>query len=453
LNIIRSTWGFKSPESPDVTSDPPNSTDGPRDLVAEAARALPADDPLAHVFLEERTDVRTTLSSSGPRVTVVTRTGGVAIGGRRTVHLTEPDAADPGGMSPAGAFHRAGGEGPGHEKWVEAHEASVIVAGDAASAGRRHPFWSAKLVSFDQEVWVGLREGGVVHDIRRGCRVEVRVQVGADSTSNAVEDLVLGPDLTFPLMETFVLAFERAETRASLSSPPKPGSTTAVFAPGLAGIIAHELIGHALEGDVVARGLTWITAAGFPTAATPVTVIDNPLRGRGAWTIDDEGVGSRETLLIDRNRLVGELLDRSSANTLGKDSTGHGRRSSYLEAVRPRMGCTYFDRGSEDPEDILRGTAAGVFIRRMTAGHTDPISGRASFVISDADRIVDGRLAEPLDVFVLELDGRDSWQSIDRIAHDLAFDTCIGSCVRDGQPLAVSVGAPTIRIGVARVHS
>jgi hypothetical protein len=25
--------------------------------------------------------------------------------------------------------------------------------------------------------------------------------------------------------------------------------------------------------------------------------------------------------------------------------------------------------------------------------------------------------------------------------------------MRDGQPLAVSVGAPTIRIGVARVHS
>jgi TldD protein len=117
------------------------------------------------------------------------------------------------------------------------------------------------------------------------------------------------------------------------------------------------------------------------------------------------------------------------------------------------MGCTYVEAGSEDPAEVLRETRAGVFIRRMTAGHTDPISGRASFVVGDADRIVDGRLEEPLDVFVLELDGRDSWRSIDRVAHDLAFDTCVGSCMRDGQPLAVSVGAPTIRIGVARVHS
>ena len=147
------------------------------------------------------------------------------------------------------------------------------------------------------------------------------------------------------------------------------------------------------------------------------------------------------------------LLDRGSASTLGKLSTGHGRRTSYLETVLPRMGCTFIEAGDDDPSEVLRGTRTGVYIRRLTAGHTDRISGRASFLVTDADRIVDGRLAEPLDVFVLELDGRESWKTIDRIGHDLAFDSCIGSCVRDGQPLAVSVGAPTIRIGVTRVHS
>jgi len=105
------------------------------------------------------------------------------------------------------------------------------------------------------------------------------------------------------------------------------------------------------------------------------------------------------------------------------------------------------------PEEGIRSTRSGVFIRRLAAGHTDPFAGRSSFIVSDADRIVDGRLAGPLDVFVMELDGIESWSSIDRVSHDLAFDTCIGSCVRDGQPMAVSVGAPTIRIGVVRVRS
>jgi predicted Zn-dependent protease len=66
---------------------------------------------------------------------------------------------------------------------------------------------------------------------------------------------------------------------------------------------------------------------------------------------------------------------------------------------------------------------------------------------------VGGRCAEPIGTFILELNARDAWHAIDRVAHDLTFDTCIGSCVRDGQPLAVSVGAPTIRIGLVTVCS
>ena len=117
------------------------------------------------------------------------------------------------------------------------------------------------------------------------------------------------------------------------------------------------------------------------------------------------------------------------------------------------MGCTYIDAGSDAPEEILRSTPRGVFIRRLAAGQTDAHTGRASFVVTDSDLIVDGRIAHPLDLYIIEVNGRVAWQSIDRIGHDLAFDTCVGSCLRDGQPLAVSVGAPTIRVGVVTLHS
>src|SRR4029453_2588335 len=111
--------------------------------------------------------------------------------------------------------------------------------------------------------------------------------------------------------------------------------------PGVAGVVAHELIGHALEGDVVARGTTWISAAASPNGGVPVTVIDDPRRGRGAWAIDDEGTETNRTILLDLGRPVGKVLDRATADLLGVRSTGHGRRSSYLEPVRPRMGCTF----------------------------------------------------------------------------------------------------------------
>jgi len=417
-----------------VTSDPNDYEGIIRDAIAGVASA--------HLFFEERVDVRMTLTSSGLRDIVETRTRGAAISGPRSVHVTDPGFMDPRRGSTSSPI-----------PWVPRLENTILDGATRASAGRHHPLWSAKLVSFHQEVWVGSPGKEAVHDLRRGCRVELRVRVGGDGTAHAVQDLVLRSDESPSFLEAFARAFDRAEQKVSGGPAPEPGSTAAVLAPGVAGIVAHELIGHALEGDVVSRGSTWIGTQTFAAPGVPVTVIDDPRRGRGAWMIDDEGVAANETTLIDQGRSVGMLLDRTSARALGAISTGHGRRSSYLETVRPRMGCTFIASGVDEPEDILRSTRTGVFIRRLAGGHTDPISGRASFIVSDADRIVDGRLAEPLDAFVLELDGVESWGSIDRVAHDLAFDTCVGSCVRDGQPMAVSVGAPTIRIGVVRVRS
>jgi TldD protein len=424
-----------------------------RAAIADAARALPPSDPRAHVFFEDRSDIRITIGSSGARDVVSNRTRGATIAGRRAMHATDSEILERLRKDPAGPVSPLEAQTRDDERWLRGLEAKIVASGAESCAGRRPPIWSAKLVSFRQDVWVGIPEGEVVCDIRRGSRLELAVRVGETRSTGAVEDLVLQPDEPPVLHDAFERALERAEARASRTVRAMPGTTVAVFAPGVAGVVAHELIGHALEGDVVARGTTWISGSANPKGGAPVTVIDDPRRGRGAWAIDDEGTKTDRTVLLDRGRPVGKLLDRASADLLGVRSTGHGRRSSYLEPVRPRMGCTFVASGDDDPDEVLRSTRTGVFIRRLTGGHTDPFSGRATFIVSDADRIVDGRLAEPLDRFILEAECRESWSSIDRVAHDLAFDTCVGSCVRDGQPMVVSVGAPTIRIGVLKVRS
>jgi predicted Zn-dependent protease len=415
--------------------------------VAKTASTLSAGDPRAHVFYEERSDVRLSLDSAGLRELFETRTCGAAISGRHSLHGTDADLLDLDAESPSV------GESLISRNWIDDLESVIVESGTAGSVGRRRPIWAAKLIAFRQLVWVGTRDGTVVSDDRRGCRIELRVQVGSTDRASAVEELVLLSDAPKSLMTCFSRAYDRAEERTAPMTIAPRGQTTAILGPGVGGIVVHELIGHALEGDIVARRPTWITRTGLPRAGRPLTVIDDPRRGRGAWKIDDEGTPSRETVLVEEGRHSGFLLDRPSATFLSRASTGHGRRFSYLEPVRPRTGCTYVAAGTDDPEGVLRSTPSGVFIRRLAGGHTDPFTGRASFVVTDADRIVAGHLAGPLDAFVLELRGPVAWASIDRTAHDLTFDTCVGSCVRDGQPLAVSVGAPTIRIGVVTVIS
>jgi TldD protein len=146
------------------------------------------------------------------------------------------------------------------------------------------------------------------------------------------------------------------------------------------------------------------------------------------------------------------LHDSRSARAAGVDPTGHGRCSSFRESVRPRMGCTFVAPGPLRPEDVLGGIVEGIYVRRMEAGNTDPHSGRAAFRVTDADRIRNGVIDAPLKPLMLFVEGASALASIDRVASDLEFDRCIGSCHRDGQPLATTVGAPTMWIGVTVIE-
>jgi TldD protein len=409
--------------------------------VHAAAQSLPAGDPCAHVFFENRVDLRVVLGADGVHQRSATRASGGTIAGRESIH-----ASDPAFLLPCPDLD------PPDVSWFEGREELVIETVGRVARGRPPASWSARLVSFRQDIWVARAGREVKTDSRIGSRLELRIASAAPDRSSITTDLVLHPKDPELLRRRLDDAFDRLEARSQALGGIAPGEHAAVFGPGAAGIVVHELIGHALEGDLVARTGSWLLEEDDLQSQAGVTVIDDPRRGRGGWQVDDEGTESSSAILIDRSRVVGALHDRASARRLGANLTGHGRRASYLDAVLPRMGCTYIDAGIDDPADILRATKSGVFIRRLVAGHTDPATGRAYFTVTDADRIIAGRCAEPIDTFILELDARTAFRSLNRIAHNLRFDTCIGSCVRDGQPLAVSVGAPTIRIGVVTVR-
>jgi TldD protein len=217
-------------------------------------------------------------------------------------------------------------------------------------------------------------------------------------------------------------------------------------------VLIHELIGHALEADTVLSEGSLLARSKTGSAGRDlITVIDDPRRGRAPWKVDDEGADATPVALIREGRIGGLLHDSVSAQAMGKTPTGHGRCASYSSPVRPRMGCTFLAAGQPDAREIIETTRVGIHVRRIESAGTDPRSGHAYFRVTDSDRIEGGRIDAPLQPFLLRSTVVEALASIDRIADDLAFDTCIGSCVRDGQALATSVGAPTFRLGVATI--
>jgi TldD protein len=438
--------------------------DGWAEALGRAARELPGGDTLAHIFYEDRRDLRVELSSSAPLSTVTTRLRGARVRRSdpdpRAAFLSAPspddlqtlardlDASRPGPSVGDPAMEWPGPKPSAVLTWIEALASRVRTAsrGDVATVAAR---WTG----FTQRIHVARPSGELLSDLRSGStlRIEVRIAGPADREGRAVWETVLKPSMPHPELEDEMRAVvDRARARIDARDP-DPGETPAILGPGAGGVLVHELIGHALEGDTVLRGATWLGPVGSRIAPEELTVADDPRRGRGAWRIDDEGEASRATSLIESGRVAGCLHDRSSAARFGCRPTGHGRQSSFREPVRPRMGCTFVAPGRLEAGEILADTPRGVYIRRMEAASTDCRSGTARFLVTDSDRIDNGHLAHPLRPFLMELGAGSALETLDRIGDDIAFDTTVGRCVRDGQPLATSVGAPTLRLGLTTV--
>ncbi len=314
--------------------------------------------------------------------------------------------------------------------------------------------------------WTGLRQdirfashgAGLVGDRRQGERIHLETTLESEKNrAPTVGEAVLG-GAEVDLADLDRLAdqvAERAERRLDAEDV-GCGREPVVFAPGVGGVLVHEIVGHALEADTILEGGSWLSSGRDDhavVASRGLSVLDDPRRGRVAWEFDDEGHRSGPLALIRDGRVIGQLHDAQSARQAAARSSGHGRCSSYREPVRPRMGCTFVAPGRHDPAEVLEGIESGLYVRRMERATTDAITGRAIFRVSDADRIRNGRIDVPLQSFMLVVRGEEAISSIDRVAADLRFDPCIGSCVKHGQALSISVGAPTFRIGVTAFYS
>lgn len=287
----------------------------------------------------------------------------------------------------------------------------------------------------------------LAEDLRQGGRIRLEAR---SNEADAVAEAVLGdPGMASALAglpeEVAHRLAERVRPRALSSGPHE-----IVVGPGVGGILMHEIVGHALEADAVLDGRSWLAQAGGAEVATPeLTVVDDPRRGRAPWRTDDEGEPARPVPLLREGRVAGWLHDQKTSRESRQAPTGHGRRASYRDPVRPRMGCTFVAAGRHQSAEAIAGIDSGIYVRRMEAARTDPRTGRATFCVTDADWIHRGKLDGALAAHFLIVDGKAVLRNIRCVADDLAFDRCLGSCLREGQALPVSVGGPTFRLGPA----
>lgn len=227
------------------------------------------------------------------------------------------------------------------------------------------------------------------------------------------------------------------------------GNMTVVLGNGWPGVLLHEAIGHGLEGDFNRKGTSAFAGRiGEQVAAKGITVVDDGTleQRRGSLSVDDEGTQTQCTTLIEDGILKGYLFDRQNAALMGVNSTGNGRRQSYAHLPMPRMTNTYMRAGQYAPEEIIASVDKGIYAVNFSGGQVDITSGKFVFSASEAYLIENGKLGKPLKNATLIGNGPDVLTRVSMVGNDLALDTGIGVCGKDGQSVPVGVGQPSLRV-------
>ena len=227
------------------------------------------------------------------------------------------------------------------------------------------------------------------------------------------------------------------------------GSMPVVLGPGWPGVLLHEAVGHGLEGDFNRKGSSAFSGRIGEKVASPLcTVVDDGtmLNRRGSLNIDDEGVPSQQTVLIENGILKGYMQDKLNARLMGVDSTGNGRRESYAHLPMPRMTNTYMLPGEHDPQEIIASVDKGIYAVNFGGGQVDITSGKFVFSANEAYLIEKGKVTRPVKGATLIGNGPEALNKVSMVGNDLELDTGVGVCGKEGQSVPVGVGQPTLKL-------
>ncbi|WP_311945255.1 metalloprotease TldD [Halomonas piscis] len=227
------------------------------------------------------------------------------------------------------------------------------------------------------------------------------------------------------------------------------GQMPVVLGAGWPGILLHEAVGHGLEGDFNRKGSSaFACRMGQRVASKGVTVVDDATFAdrRGSLSVDDEGTPGQRTPLIEDGILTGYMQDKLNARLMGMAPTGNARRESYAHMPMPRMTNTLMLPGQDEPDDIIKSVRRGLYAVSFGGGQVDITSGKFVFSASEAYLIEDGAITAPVKGATLIGNGPEAMGQVSMIGHDMALDSGIGVCGKEGQGVPVGVGQPTLKL-------
>ncbi len=179
------------------------------------------------------------------------------------------------------------------------------------------------------------------------------------------------------------------------AEPMVPGEYECICTPTVTGMIVHEAFGHGVEMDMFVKDRALARECIGEYVASPlITMHDGACcyGDTGSYYFDDEGNMAKDTVIIEKGILKTGMIDELSAEVLQVPPTGNGRRESYERKAYTRMTNTYFEAGTDKPEDMIASVKDGFLLDKPSSGMEDPKNWGIQCMVSIAREIKDGKL-------------------------------------------------------------
>lgn len=225
------------------------------------------------------------------------------------------------------------------------------------------------------------------------------------------------------------------------------GEHDMVLDPRIAGILAHEAIGHTVESDLVRGGSVAKSNRGCQIGAKCVNLVDFAHTAFGKTVplpiyVDDEGTKAEDVVIIKDGILLDYMTNRFDANIVGTTPKGNGRAYSYVDEPIVRMRNTCILPGNDSLDDMIKSTEKGYYLVMSGNGQADGTS-EFMFGITMGYEIKEGKLHRAIRDTTLSGVAFDMLKTVTMVGDTVRWSAS-GTCGKK-QPMGNAMGGPALK--------
>jgi len=231
---------------------------------------------------------------------------------------------------------------------------------------------------------------------------------------------------------------------------PEAGVHDCILDADLAGILAHEAIGHTTEADIVKGGSVAGDFLNQKVASELVSLVDYANHYDGKLCpvplfVDDEGTSGEDAVIIEDGILKKFMNTKEYSNHFDMELTGNARAYGFYDEPLVRMRNTAIIPGKSKLEEMIASIDNGYYLMKSSNGQADSTS-EFMFGVVQGYEIKNGKLGKAIKDTTISGIAFDVLKTVTMISDDMKW-SCGGMCGKK-QGIPVGMGGPAIKCKV-----